>query len=152
VCCWRRRYRDREVAALRDELPPTLWFCARGVQEHRTYVVGSGKGRAGAATQAALVRRRLLESAQCLRVRLAPMLWASATSPRKCRPYGSSSPTACVPAWGRSRTCLRRCHHRCYWGHYRNLALCRVLYSLPNVLFRALGKELFAECHTKNPR
>jgi hypothetical protein len=37
-------------------------------------------------------------------------------------------------------------------GHYRNLALCRVSYSLPSVLFRALGKELFAECHTKNPR
>jgi hypothetical protein len=33
--------------------------------------------------------------------------------------------------------------------HYRNLALCRVPYSLPSVLFRALGKELFAECHTK---
>jgi acyl-CoA reductase-like NAD-dependent aldehyde dehydrogenase len=36
--------------------------------------------------------------------------------------------------------------------HYRNLALCRVPYSLPSVLFRALGKELFAECHAKNPR
>jgi hypothetical protein len=36
--------------------------------------------------------------------------------------------------------------------HYRNLALCRVSYSLPSVLFRALGKELFAECHAKNPR
>jgi hypothetical protein len=31
--------------------------------------------------------------------------------------------------------------------HYRNLTLCRVPYSLPSVLFRALGKELFAECH-----
>jgi hypothetical protein len=37
-------------------------------------------------------------------------------------------------------------------SHYRNLALCRVPYSLPSVLFRALGKELFAECHAKNPR
>jgi hypothetical protein len=36
--------------------------------------------------------------------------------------------------------------------HYRNLAFCRVSYSLPSVLFRALGKELFAECHAKNPR
>jgi hypothetical protein len=36
--------------------------------------------------------------------------------------------------------------------HYRNLALCRVPNSLPSVLFRALGKELFAECHAKNPR
>jgi hypothetical protein len=35
--------------------------------------------------------------------------------------------------------------------HYRNLALCRVPYSLPSVLFRALGKELFAECHAKKP-
>jgi hypothetical protein len=36
-------------------------------------------------------------------------------------------------------------------AHYRNLALCRVPYSLPSVLFRALGKELFAECHAKKP-
>jgi hypothetical protein len=40
---------------------------------------------------------------------------------------------------------------RLYTCHYRNLTLCRVSYSLPSVLFRALGKELFAECHAKKP-
>jgi hypothetical protein len=36
--------------------------------------------------------------------------------------------------------------------HYRNLALCRVPYSLPSVLFRALGKEALCRVPRKNPR
>jgi hypothetical protein len=35
--------------------------------------------------------------------------------------------------------------------HYRNLALCRVPYSLPSVLFRALGKEALWRVPRKKP-
>jgi hypothetical protein len=33
--------------------------------------------------------------------------------------------------------------------HYRNPALCQVLGALPSVFCRALGKEVFVECHTR---
>jgi hypothetical protein len=33
--------------------------------------------------------------------------------------------------------------------HYRNLALCRVLSALRSAFCRALDKEVFAECHTR---
>jgi hypothetical protein len=34
-------------------------------------------------------------------------------------------------------------------GHYRNPALCRVLGALPSAFCRALGKEVFVECRTR---
>jgi hypothetical protein len=33
--------------------------------------------------------------------------------------------------------------------HYRNLALFRVIGTLSSAFCRAFGKELFAECHTR---
>jgi hypothetical protein len=33
--------------------------------------------------------------------------------------------------------------------HYRNCRLCRVLHSLPSAFCRALGKERFVECRTR---
>jgi hypothetical protein len=47
----------------------------------------------------------------------------------------------CVP----SVFCLRLCAS----FHYRTLALCRVLGTLPSALCRALSKELFVEHHTR---
>ena len=35
---------------------------------------------------------------------------------------------------------------RLIWIHYRRPALCRVPGGLPSVIFRALGKDVFAEC------
>jgi hypothetical protein len=72
-------------------------------------------------------------------------------------PPGSETPTTSNqthPRWSRCTPTIHVVTYLCLWSavrarHYRNPALCRVLDALPSIFCRALGKEVFAVCRTR---